>query len=164
MRHIFLAAFFALALVASPALAEFRVAFVDVSKVLNESKEAQSLKKKLDDMSTSARKKLDARKAVLKEMEGKLKGVSEDSKEAEDFRNQVRDFDRMVRDTQEDLKKEFMKSNKELTDKALGLVKKYAIEKKFDLVLDRSDASRGPVLYAGAVLDITPEVISGMNR
>ena len=148
------------------ARAEFRVATVDVSRVLNESKEAQAVKKKLDDLSLSAKKKLDAKRDALTQLKEKLESqkVSNDSKEAEGFQNQVRDFERSVKDSREDLQKEFMKSNKALTEKTLTLVQKYASSNKIDLVLDKGAAVRGPVLYAGQTFDITEAIIKQVNN
>ncbi|NDC38004.1 MAG: OmpH family outer membrane protein [Proteobacteria bacterium] len=148
------------------ALAEFRIATVDVNRVLNESKEAQGVRKKLDEMQSAAAKKLEGKRDSLKKQESALKGkgVSDDSKDAESFRAQAREFDRMVKDTREDLQKEFMKLNKVLTDKTMAAVQKYASANKIDLVLDKSQAVRGPVLYAGPVFDITSDIIKAMNE
>src|SRR4051812_6776820 len=106
----FVLAIFAVLFVPTVALAEFRVATVDVNRILNESKEAQTKKKKLDEMQADARKKLETKKASLKDLEDKLKAnkVSEESKEADQYRAQVKDLERMVKDSQEDIKKEFL--------------------------------------------------------
>ena len=151
---------------ASSAQAELKVATVDVNKVINSSKEAQAERKKLDDMTLAAKKKVDAKRDSLKQMEDKLRDqkVAEDSKEAEQFRNDARDLDRLVKDSQDDIQKEFIRSNKELTDKTLGLVKKYASSNKIDLVLDKGEMARGPVLYAGPVYDVTDAIIEQMNK
>lgn len=148
------------------ATAEFRVATVDMNKVLNDSKDAQGVRKKLEDMQSVAAKKLESKRDALKQLEEKLKskGVPDDSKEAEGFRAQAREFERMVKDTREDLQKEFMKSNKGLSDKTLTVVQKYASANKIDLVLDKSQAVRGPVLYAGQVFDITDDIVKAMNE
>ena len=147
-------------------LADFRVATVDVNRILNESKEAQSKKKKLDEMSLEAKKKVEAKKASLKDLEEKLKAnkVAEESKEADQFRAQVKELDRMMKDSQEDLKKEFLRSNKELTDKTLVLIKRYASGNNIDVVFDHSEQMRGPVIFAGAINDITDPIIKEMNR
>lgn len=150
----------------SLASAEFRVATVDVNKVLNESKEAQAKKKKLDEMSLEVRKKVESKKSALKDLEERIKSgkVGEDSKEADQYRAQMKDLDRMVKDSQDDLKKEFLKSNKELTEKALGLIKNVATQNHIDVVFDKSEASRGPVIFAGSITDITDTVTKTMNK
>lgn len=159
----------ALALVAvfsnSVAQAEFKVATVDVNRVLNESKDAKVKKKELDEITLKAKAKIEDRRKVLKATEDKLKAasVSPDSKEAEKFRTDAREFARFVKDTDEDIKKEFLKTNKVLTDKALDLIKKYAQQHKIDLVLDKGEKGRGPVLFGDTSADITEDVIKSLN-
>lgn len=152
--------------VSSGAVAEFRVATVDMNRVLNESKDAQGVRKKLEEMQSAAAKKLESKRDALKQFEEKLKAkaVTDDSKEAEIFRAQAREFERLVKDTREDMQKEFMRSNKGLSDKTLSVVQKYASSNKIDLVLDKSQAVRGPVLYAGTVFDITDDIVKALNE
>lgn len=149
----------------SVAQAEFKVATVDVNRVLNESKEAKVKKKELDDITLKAKAKIEERRKTLKATEDKLKAASAspDSKEAERFRTDAREFARFVKDTDEDIKKEFLKTNKVLTDKALELIKKYAQQNSIDLVLDKGEKGRGPVLFGDASADITDAVIKTLN-
>lgn len=154
----------AVAFSASIAQADFRVATVDVNRILNETKEAKSKKKELDDLTLKAKSEIEARRKTLKAVEDKLKAgnVSADSKEAEKFRTDAREFARFVKDKDEDIKKEFMKTNKELTDRALDIVKKYATAHSIDLVLDKGEKGRGPVLFGDTSADITDQVIKSM--
>ena len=168
--------FFALTLVVSAvssillaplsASADFRVAFVDINKVLNESKEAQAKRKELDEMSLKAKKKVEEKRASLQSMEQKLKsaGVKEDSKEAENFRSEMKVYTRMVKDSEEEIKREFLKTNRALTEKALKAVRDYAKENNFDLVLDRGEDGRSPILYGTNTNDISNLVIERINR
>ena len=158
------ASFFSLA--AAPALGEFRVATVDVGRVLNESKGSKEMRKKLDDMSLKAKKEIESKRSSLKAAEEKLKAgkVAEDSREAEAFRDDARAFARFVKDAEEDMKREFMKVNKELTERALAAVKKYAEANKIDLVLDKSEQARGPVLFGDKAADITPAIIAEVSK
>ena len=158
-----LAAVFVLS--ASAAQAEFRVATVDVNRVLNETKEAKVKKKELDEISLKAKSKIEEKRKVLKATEDKLKSasVSPESKEAEKFRTDAREFARFVKDTDEDIKKEFLKTNKFLTDKALDIIKKYAEQHSIDLVLDKGEKGRGPVLFGDASADITDDVVKSLN-
>ena len=147
------------------AMAEFKIVTVDVNRVLNESTTAKARKKELDEKSLKARKQVEDRRNALKATEEKLKAakVKEDSKEAEEFRNEVRAYTRFAKDLEEEVKKEFMKVNKELTDRAVGAVKNYAEKNKIDLVLDKSEQNRGPVLFGASAADVTQDVISQMN-
>ncbi len=145
--------------------AEYRIATVDVNKVLNESDEAQEVKSDIDKRSNAAKEKLEARRKQLKDKEDRLiaKKVQQDSKEAESFRAELREFSREVKDTEEELKKKFLKTNKSLADKSLKIISDYAKENKIDLVLDKSESSRGPVLFGTSTVDITDEIVARIN-
>lgn len=150
---------------AATAQAEFKVATVDVNRILNETKEAKTKKKQLDELSLKAKSEIENRRKPLKAMEDKIKSgsVAADSKEAEKFRVDAREFARFVKDKDEDLRKQFMKTNKELTDKALELVRGYAKKNNVDLVLDKGDKGRGPVLFGSEGADITDDIIKTLN-
>lgn len=143
------------------ARADVRIATVDVARILNDSPEAVSKKKELDALSEDTRKKLESKAKELQGLKSKLENakVSSDSKEAESFRNQARDFERMRGDAKADLEKKFMKVNKELTDKVLARVESYAKANDYDLVFDKSERFRGPVLFGSEAVDITDEVL-----
>jgi Skp family chaperone for outer membrane proteins len=145
--------------------AQPKIATVDVARILNESAEAAAKKKELDALSQDAKKKAEAKLSQLKALEAKLKEakVSPESKEAESFRSQAREYERFVRDTEEDIKKKFVKVNKEMTDKAMARVEAYAKANKLDLVLDKSDKYRGPVLFGTQASDITDSIIEGSD-
>ena len=144
--------------------AQVRIATVDVARILNESPEAGSKKKELDTISQDAKKKADAKLKDLKALESKLKDakVATDSKEAEGFRNQAKEYDRFVKDTEEDIKKRYVKINKEVAERAMARITAYAQSNKIDLVLDTSDKYRGPVLFGSESADITESILKGL--
>ncbi len=150
---------------AVPLLAEFRIATVDINRVINESTESKSMKKVLDDKTLAAKKQVDAKRSSLKALEDKLKAakVKEDSKEADQYRESAKEYSRMVKDTEEDLRREFLKSNKTLTDKALKLVRDYASKNSYSLVLDKSEAVRGPVLFGSKSFDVTEDILKQVD-
>ena len=150
------------AVVAAPAAAEFK----DVGRVLNESKGSKEMRNKLDEMSLKTKKEIEAKRSKLKATEEKLKAakVAEDSREAEAFRDDARAFARYVKDAEEDMKREFLKVNKDLTERALGAIKRYAEANKIDLVLDKSEQARGPVLFGDKAADITPAIIADVSK
>lgn len=148
------------------ARAEYTIATVSVNKILNESKEAKSKKKELDELSAKAKSKVDEKKKKLQEIEKKIKDgdISEESQEAQNFRNEARDFARFVKDAEGDLRAQFLKQNKTLTEKALNLVAQYAKNNNIDLVIDKSDNSRGPVIYGNPGADITDAIVKQINE
>jgi Skp family chaperone for outer membrane proteins len=156
MNRAIIASFFSFAsLVTAPLLAhaEVRIATVDVSRIINEAPDAKAKKKELDSASEKD-KELMALKTKLEEEK-----VSPESKEAESLRNQARDFQRMRADMKAELERKYMKINKELTDKVLGRIEAYAKANKYDLVIDKSEKMRGPVLFGSSSADITDEVL-----
>jgi outer membrane protein len=157
-----------IALIASaPAIshADFKLATVDINRVINEAPEAKASRKELDTLTQDAKKKVDAKRAVLKSVEDKIKAgqIKEDSKEADAFKNDAREFSRFVKDTEDDIRQRFMKTNKTLTDKALKIIKTYASSHNLDLVMDRSEGMRGPILFGNPSTDITDDIIKAMN-
>ena len=155
----------ALLITSTTVIAETKITTVDVNRIINESPEAKAKRKDLDTKAGEARKKVEAKRAVLVETDKKLKEmkVSDTSAEAENLRNDARDFERFVRDTDDDLKKEFLKFNKEITDKVLKIIDAYAKENHIDLVLDKSDKTRGAVLFGEASADITNDILAKLK-
>lgn len=141
--------------------AEVKIATVDVSRIVNDNPEALAKKKDLDTFSEETKKKLEAKGKELQAQKKKLEDakVSAESKEAENFRNQVRDFERMRGDAKADLEKRYMKVNKELTEKVYSQIEKYAKANNYDLIIDKSDKYRGPILYGDTAVDVTDEVL-----
>jgi Skp family chaperone for outer membrane proteins len=146
--------------------AEYKIATVDVNRVLNESTSAKAERKKLDDKAASARKKLEergkdlrARKEAIEKSEGRA-----EQKDVERFRADARDFERDVKDIDEDLKKEFMAVNRRLAERTVNIVSDYAKRNKIDLVLDKGEETRGPVLFGQPSFDVTSDIIVEMNK
>jgi len=150
-----------LIMVPTTVLADFKVATVDMGRILNESRESQKAKQQLDKLSTEARQRVDAKRSQLEKTEELIRSgkLTIESKEGQKFQEDMRDFNQMVRKTEEELREEFMKSNTKVTEGALTIIQGYAKQNKIDLVLDKSSTSRGPVVYGVADFDITDEVV-----
>ena len=147
------------------AQAEVKIGTVDVARIVNDSPEAVTKKKELDSFSEETKKKIEAKGKELQALKTKLEDakVSAESKEAENFRNQVRDFERMRGDAKADLEKRYMKVNKELTDKVYGQIEKFAKANSYDLIIDKSDRYRGPILFGASSVDVTEQVLKGVK-
>jgi outer membrane protein len=147
------------------AKAEVKIGTVDVARIVNDSPEAVAKKKELDSFSEETKKKIEGKGKELQGLKTKLENgkVSAESKEAENFRNQVRDFERMRGDAKADLEKRYMKVNKELTDKVYGQIEKFAKANSYDLIIDKSDRYRGPILFGDSSVDVTEQVLKGVK-
>lgn len=150
----------------SAAHAEFKLATVDLNRILNESTMAKEERKTLDAMSKQAKTKLEAKKTEIAGMEKQIrdKKLSDDSKEVKQINEEIKNFNILVKTSEDEVKTEFLKVNKVLTEKALKLVNEYAAKKDLDLVMDRSERTRGPVLFGDPGVDITNEILKQMDQ
>ena len=98
-------------------------------------------------------------------MEKKLKEdkVADDSKEAEKFREQAREYSRYVKDAEDDLRKQLADASKELAKDAIKTIADYSKENKIDFVFDKSVEMGGPLLYGDSALDITNDVLTKLD-
>ena len=142
-----------------------KVAFVDMSRVLNEAESAKKKRAELDKLSTKIRKEIEEKKRSLSKMQSKLseKQLSPESSEVRDFRNKAKDFERFVKDSNEDIQRQFVSFNKKLTKKALDLINEYSEDNDLDLVLDKSTGGKSPVLFGNTSAEITDKILEEMN-
>ena len=146
--------------------AEMKIATVDVNKILNESKEGKAKRAQIDEMSEAAKKKIETKKTTLKAKEEKLKAAkaTNESPEVKEFRTEAKEFATYVRDTEEEIRTEFLKVNKALTEKVMKQISDYAKEAGYDLVLDKSTQERSAVLFGNPSADITTKIINMLNE
>jgi outer membrane protein len=149
----------------TPLLAEYKIATIDINKVLNETKESKEARQALTEESNRARVVIEKKRTLLQDKEAALKarGIAADSKEAEEFRQEAKDFTRFVKDTEEELKRKFLRSNSEITQKALETIESFAKANKIDLVLEKGQEGKGAVLFGTPGVDITSEVIKKLK-
>ncbi len=144
---------------------EFRVASVDMNRIINESSAGKAKREALQAKSEAKRKELDTKKAALRDLEKKLsdKKVKEDSKEADEYRSKARDLARLVKDSETDLKNDYLRSTKELVTKASKVIEEYSKKNSLSLVLEHSDNQPSAILYGSATLDITDDILKELN-
>lgn len=145
---------------------DLKIATVDMSRILNESTQAKAKRQELSKLSESAKKKVDEKKKTLTELEAKLKAknISAESEEADQFRAQARDFARMVKDTEDDLKKNYLKFSKALSTEATKIINDYADKNGITLVLEKSGNAEGPVVFRKDTFDITDQVLKVLEK
>ena len=148
--------------VPSACLADFKIATVDITKILNESSEAKAKKIQIDGKADIARKDLEGKRDQL-QITGKKLQESQDPKGIEKFKKDQQEFAALMRSKDEELQKQISDFNKQLTDKAMKIIEGYAKENGISLVLYKGDKPRGPVLYGEAGDDITAEILKRIN-
>jgi len=145
---------------------DFKIAMVNMGRVLNESKLALTKRKELETKSGKIKKELEAEKAALNAQGKKLEaqGAKSDSKEVDNLRNKSRDFSRKVKDVENDLRTDYGRSMKELVEKARKVIADHAKKNNLQLVLEKGDGQASPILYGSSAMDITEAILVDMNR
>lgn len=162
LRPFFISALLSLP-VATALHAEVKIVTVDINRVINELPEGIAKRQQLDTRAAAAQKKIDDQRSELLALEKRAK-ASKDQGEAEKLRNGARDLERMVRDTDEELRREFLRTNQVLAKKALDAVEGYARAQKIDLVMNKSDSGLGGVLFGAKSADITTTIIQQQRK
>ena len=146
--------------------AEYKIATVDINKVVNSAPEAKAQKTSLDSQTEKAKKLIESKRDALKPLQDKAKAgsITPNSKEGEELKKLTQELVSLMREKEDEIQKAFAKSNKDLTDKALKVVASYAKDKGYNIVLDKSEALRGAILYGDHSFDITDEVVAIISK
>ena len=153
----------ALAAVAAPAWADLKIGVVNYSKLMQESPQAKAAQDALRGEFAGKQKDLQTQQQSLKSKEDSLQRdsatMTADQRTAaeRDLRDGNRELQLKVQQYQDDFN---ARQNEELSKLQKTLVEEvqnYAQGQKFDLVL--ADG----VIFASPVLDITPQVLSGLQ-
>lgn len=154
----------AIALPFSSALAQTKLGFVDMQRVLSEIEEGKSMKARLESEAKKKRAELEKeRNAILKDAETLEKQASAMSQEvqtqkaAELQKRQAEFLQKLQRSDQELAQKQNQQLG-QILDKLNPIVAKVASREGLDLVVERA-----AVVYAEPSLDITNEVIRSFN-
>ena len=151
-----------LALVVTPALAEFKIGFVNGQRVVNESPQAKRAKQKLEKEFEKRDQELQQLSKRLQSMQENLEknGVtmaeSERRNKEREFGELNRDFQRKQREFREDLN---LRQNEEMAgifERANKVVKQIAEAEKFDLIVQEA-------VYFSPRIDVTDKVIKALS-
>ncbi len=151
-----------IALLATPAFAEFKLGFVNGQRVVNESPQAKKAKQKIE-------KEFERRDQELQQLSKRLQSMQESmdkngmtisegerkSKERE-FGDLNRDFQRKQREFKEDLN---LRQNEEMAaifERANKVIKQIAEAEKYDLIVQEA-------VYFSSRIDITDKVIKALG-
>jgi len=146
--------------------ADYKIGYVNLAKILNESPSAKAAQKKLEQEFTPRNKKLEVKAKQIKKQKEKLKKESDimSSEQIEALQRKIlkgeRDLQRDATEAQEDFKlrrrDELGKIESKLKEVILGI----AESEKYDLILTNSD-----VTYASdkSNINITAKVLKKFN-
>ena len=151
-----------LMLLVTPALAEFKLGFVNGQRVVNESPQAKRAKQKLEKEFEKRDQELQQLSKRLQTMQESLEknGVtmaeSERRTKEREFNDLNRDFQRKQREFREDLN---LRQNEEMAaifERANKVIKQIAEADKFDLIVQEA-------VYFSPRIDVTDKVIKALS-
>ena len=156
LKFIFLLSVFCL--LASNVYAEYRVAIVDLNRVVNSTTEAKIKREELEKLSDAAKKDYEKRAEKVKKLEQEYI-KSNDKNKGIELEKAARDLRLFANDSKEKLQKKFKETNQRLIKNIVDIIKKYAKDNDIDLVLDKNSLVLGVVVYNENAIDITEELI-----
>ena len=151
-------------IISSPAMADQKIVFVDMDRLVSVSKPGSSIFKQLKDINNKNLNFLQNEEKKFKEQEKKLIAKKNIITEA-DFRNKVEKLKSEINDYNLDRKKMIEEFNKLKVENTNNLLKqinpiltKYSKENEISIILKKKD-----LIIGKAELDITEEIIKIIN-
>jgi outer membrane protein len=154
-----------LALFALPAVAEVKIAVIDMQLVMNGTEAAKNTQDELKKESEKANKRFTEMEESFKERVEDLrrkKGVLSEEKYLEEeavLRKLYRDQQSEVQSVNEKLSREYKRVQKQISDEVDEIVSDIAKEKGYDAVMRRSY-----LVYGSKSIDITKQVLARVDK
>jgi outer membrane protein len=146
-----------------PAHADIKIGVVNASRLLQESPQAKAVQEALRNEFAPKQRELAAQQAALKakqekyEKDGPTMSADQRAKAEKELREGNREYTQKVTDFQEDANSRQNEELSKLQSAIVSEVQSYATSQKYDLVLAEG------VLYANSALDITGQVLAGLQ-
>ena len=144
-----------------------KIGYVDLVKALNESESGKKAKTDLEFMIKSKQSTIDEKgKAIEKakiDIEKQSSVLSQDARKTkeEELESLLRDYQRLVADSQKEVKKKEGELTGEIIKELRGIVQKIGQDEGYTLILESAE---GPLLYATKEIDLTETVIKKFNE
>jgi len=155
-------------LFAGAAIAQgIRIAVVDVNKVLNESEEGKTAKKKMEERYKELKKTIDAKQEEAKKLKEELDkekvmlASREKLKEKEDaLQAKVLELRKLTQESEHEMQGRQGELTREILKRIEAQIDTVVKAEKYDLVLERSAG----VIHVVDSMDITPRILAMMNK
>jgi len=161
MKRIIIA-LIAILMLAAPALAETKVAYVDLQKALNLSKagaqaksDISTLVKKYEGEFKTKQEDLLAKKGDLEKQATLLSDSAKAEKERE-YQKEVRDLQRFQKDVKDELQLKDGEYTKRILNELFEILQKIGKDGGYTMILEKNE---GAVIYASDNVDLTDELI-----
>jgi outer membrane protein len=155
----------AAALTAGPAAAaDYKIGYVDVRKVVQESEQAQQAKGQLEEQVAARKDELKSKRSKIQSLQEELKKQGSLMSEAQKKEKQrklqeaMREFRRLQQQAQEDLDTQKNQVLQDIYDRVFQIVNRIGEQEDFDLILTAPSA-----MYVADRVDLTQRVLGKLN-
>jgi len=153
-------------LLASTALAETKIGYVDLQRALNESeagkKAKDEFKGQVDKLQGSLKRQKDDLESMKEKIEKKAAVMKDEERLEleEDYRKKLRDFERSYKDTQADLQRKDQELTADILKDLQEIIREYGDQEGYTVILEASGTG---FLYGAKGADITETVLEQYN-
>ncbi|MCW8858540.1 MAG: OmpH family outer membrane protein [Deltaproteobacteria bacterium] len=165
MKKIIIA-LIAVLMLAAPALAETKIAYVDLQKALNLSKagaeakgDISALVKKYEAEFKGKQENLMKKKTELEQQASLLSDSAKADKERE-YQKDVTDLQRFQKDVKDELQQKDAEHTKRILNELFEILQKIGKDGQYSMILEKNE---GAVIYAAENVDLTDELIKAYD-
>lgn len=146
--------------------ADFKVAYVDIQKAINECNAGKEAKKvitkdveKVQRTGADKQKELQGMKEALEKQTLMLTPEARAHKEKE-YQSKLRDFQRWADDTQNEMNQKRMEMERNISSGLVKVIQKLGADEGYTFILEKNETI---VLYVSKAIDITDRVIKAFD-
>src|SRR4051812_33244029 len=142
-----------------------KVGIIWFQQAIGSTKDGQKASAELNNKFAPTKAKLEKKQAEIEADKAKLNqgsnAMSAEQKEKlmRDIDQKTKSLNRDAQDAQEEVDQETGKIMQQLGERMGVIIKKYAMDKGYSLILDVSNQQQTPVLWASDGVDITPDIV-----
>lgn len=162
----FVVSLFALMLLATPALAENKIGYVDLQKALNQSKAGVAAKQEISEQVKKYEAEFKTKQDDLLKLKDELEKQAvllSDSAKAQkerDYQQNVKELQRFQKDVKDELQQRDSAATKRILNELFDIMQEIGKDGGYTLILEKS---QGSVIYADSSIDLTEELIKAYD-
>ncbi|RMA93237.1 OmpH family outer membrane protein [Hydrogenothermus marinus] len=162
----FLSLFLLLLVITGYSYAQEKLAYVDLIKVMNQSKTGHNLRKEIEDKFNFYKQKIKDMQNQIEEIKKQLESPLLSDKAKSEKQAKIRELERQIRnltiEAQTKLNKMKQDAEKQLIEKIKLAAKEYTDKNNTDIIF--TNGLYGAILYASKKIDITDKIIKLLDK
>lgn len=162
----FLSLFLLLLVITGYSYAQEKLAYVDLIKVMNQSKTGHNLRKEIEDKFNFYKQKIKDMQNQIEEIKKQLESPLLSDKAKSEKQAKIRQLERQIRnltiEAQTKLNKMKQDAEKQLIEKIKLAAKEYTDKNNTDIIF--TNGLYGAILYASKKIDITDKIIKLLDK